>query len=508
MFSLLPGSLFDWTLGVEGLLTLPLADAVTGKLIIIAGQSNAVGQGVVLSADSGLDLPTAFTSVQLHTMWASTTGNPIVWTTVATGNLQKYAANGVPNMGVELSLGRVLFNGTGESPTSFPAFIGKMAISGSSLADHWLPTANYPTGTNLFTQFVQYINDRQTESGEQLGAIVWIHGEADAGDATDSAAYQANLTAFAEALRAQFGNSFVFALNQLNVSSSLTHKAAVRSAQAAFVAGEVNAVMVNGDDLPMYDGVHYNADNLVTLGYRFAHAIQDRLLPQSTAHVGATPSYLGADVTAQGSGSLVPRWGGASPYAAGDWGFLFVESSSTNVDPTLSDTQGFTLVGTIPASNFANAVYTRLAVYKCKATSASMPAPTVADSANNYQAAAIHIVRGADSTDAVDVVQTSKNDAFNTPVSLTGATTTGANRLVLAAVGSFFGGSPRTVSGWTNASLTNVTERRDSSFNIISDYCGIAVVTGEKATAGATGAITATVSGSAVWAGITIAVRP
>lgn len=82
----------------------------------------------------------------------------------------------------------------------------------------------------------------------------------------------------------------------------------------------------------------------------------------------------------------------------------------------------------------------------------------------------------------------------DTTVSIPGTTTTVANCLMLYAfttgqdVGSTAG-----ATGWADASLANIVERADW-WSSLGDGGGVAVASGEKVTAGATGAMTATLS--------------
>jgi hypothetical protein len=98
----------------------------------------------------------------------------------------------------------------------------------------------------------------------------------------------------------------------------------------------------------------------------------------------------------------------------------------------------------------------------------------------------------------------------DTTVSITsGGSTTGADRLILAAFST--GQDVASTAGataWADATLANVTERMDN-WAIAGSGGGFAMATGEKATAGAVGPMTATLSLTANFkALIYIALRP
>lgn len=105
--------------------------------------------------------------------------------------------------------------------------------------------------------------------------------------------------------------------------------------------------------------------------------------------------------------------------------------------------------------------------------------------------ARIHAISGCIATgspiDAVAV--TDQTSGSTNSVSATGITTTLADDMVFVYVCA--GNSSRTVSGWTNANLASFAERTDDG---ASTGYSMAVATGGKTTAGATGTTTATVS--------------
>lgn len=237
-------------------------------LIVIAGQSNAVG-GVEVTeitdpaVEAELSLP--YAPVQLAWKLAGSATDPIPWTERGFEALAPRGA--IPKMGVELTLGRTLGS---------ISHIYKFAISGSNLHSDWNPDGTYPTQPpgepNVYSQFVTGVQEQLATSGARLGAIVWIQANGDCTTVENASAYQANLTAFEARLRADLGDDWVFIFDRAHTTFG-AFAATVRAGQAAFAASTRLAVMVDTDDLAMRDDDHYSADGLVELGKRFGYAL-------------------------------------------------------------------------------------------------------------------------------------------------------------------------------------------------------------------------------------------
>ena len=234
--------------------------------VVIAGQSNARGQGDVSAVGAPWTSPDL--AVQMYSQQAIF-ADPIPWVTTL-GALRQYAAT-PPDIGVELEIGRALVT------AGHNLVMGKVAVDSTSLADHWAPAATFPTspfgGPNLFTQLVNYCAGLVTQTGLPLKGIVWIQGESDAGDAGEAAAYGANLTAFVAAFRAAAG-AVPFIVVELNSLMALPFIANVQAGQVAYTSGDPNSALVSVTGLTSPSGgIHYDAADLVTLGDRCAAAL-------------------------------------------------------------------------------------------------------------------------------------------------------------------------------------------------------------------------------------------
>lgn len=121
-------------------------------------------------------------------------------------------------------------------------------------------------------------------------------------------------------------------------------------------------------------------------------------------------------------------------------------------------------------------------------------APAITTTAN-HKIGRMIVVRGCRTTgNPFEAAPASTELVADTTVSIPGMTTTSDNCLILYAFGT---GQDITstagATGWANASLGSVSERMDN-WTATGTGGGFAMASGEKATAGATGAMTATLS--------------
>ncbi len=113
--------------------------------------------------------------------------------------------------------------------------------------------------------------------------FVWDHGQADSDTPTHATAYQANLTAFINAVRTNTGfTTAPFIMNKLNAATTLVtypEIATVRTAQVAVSVGGGSAIsgvyLIDNDDLPLgADNIHYRQEVTVDgVGNRVADKI-------------------------------------------------------------------------------------------------------------------------------------------------------------------------------------------------------------------------------------------
>lgn len=212
----------------------------------------------------------------------------------------------------------------------------------------------------------------------------------------------------------------------------------------------------------------------------------------------AGPSYVDKGAFAIGSGfgtrSLPAGW------AENDILIVFLETNNEAITVT-----GYTEAGSSPASN-SGTNPTRLTVFWKRATSSESD-PSISDS-GDHQAGQVIAVRGCITTgDPFDVTASSAGGT-GTSITIPGATTTGPNRLVIAACSTTRDLSATdTFSSWANSDLANLSERINQT-GATGQGGGFGVVTGEKAVAGAYGSTTVTQATSVEWTGWTGALIP
>jgi len=205
------------------------------------------------------------------------------------------------------------------------------------------------------------------------------------------------------------------------------------------------------------------------------------------------PVVVGVGTVAAGVGAVEPTLPAGSQ--AGD---IAVWVGETNGTGTLT-VSGFTTAGNSPQKPASGA--TKLWVFWRRLETASDA--TISNDSGDHCIARIIVVRGCVATgDPFDVTAGGTDDTADTSGAIPGATTTVYNCLVLAA-GCHGSDTAVTFGSWTNANLTDVTERMDDSTSE-GDGGGIGLATGGKVAAGDYGTTAVTYSASVrkgLWSG-------
>lgn len=202
---------------------------------------------------------------------------------------------------------------------------------------------------------------------------------------------------------------------------------------------------------------------------------------------------------AAGVGAVTPAL--AQNYAVpGDLIMVFCETNNQTI--TIG---GYDEAPSSPVSN-TGTLPTRLTVFYKRAGVAESN-PTTSDSGDHQIAQTVCF--GGVSTDA-NPFDTSASSAGGTGASVTapGITTTAANTLVIAAIGSTRNSIANTqFSGWTNADLTDLNEFLDQT-STGGTGGGFGAAVGRKATPGTVTGTTATQAVAGEWTGWTAALKP
>jgi hypothetical protein len=229
------------------------------------------------------------------------------------------------------------------------------------------------------------------------------------------------------------------------------------------------------------------------------------LLCFSSVIQAAAPSFIVAGAKANGTAAITPVW---PAHQAGDIALLFVQTANQAVTLS-SNTAGFAQVTNSPQGTrtAGSTTSTRLTVFWTRATSSTMANPTISDSGNN-QVAQILIFRNVVETgNPWDITAGDVRSTASTSFSIPGNTTNVDNDLIVAALSSGTDTSAGQASGWTNASLTSLTEIADT-YSTSGNGGGFAVAVGAKTTAGVYSATTGTITTSSVQGRLSIALKP
>ncbi|MEK7488154.1 MAG: hypothetical protein AAB598_02425, partial [Patescibacteria group bacterium] len=222
--------------------------------------------------------------------------------------------------------------------------------------------------------------------------------------------------------------------------------------------------------------------------------------PQAQA---AAPTVVNVGAVANGINAITPDM--PAGVQTNDILLLFIETSDQAITVS-GGTETWTQIANSPVTG---ATGTRLTAFWARASQYNPTSPTTADS-GNHQLARMIAFRGAIQTgNPWDVIATDVENTSDTSVSFPSVTTAVADTLIVMALAGDGpdGNSTANFSGWTNASLTGLTEHIDN--RVASGDGGlIGAASGIKAAAGVTGATTVTLANSAVKAMMTIALKP
>lgn len=212
----------------------------------------------------------------------------------------------------------------------------------------------------------------------------------------------------------------------------------------------------------------------------------------------AYPRYINKTAFQSGTGALtVPALTGTQ---AGDIIILFVESANQ----TIATPTGFNVLATqIGTGTAAAAGGVRIATFYRILEDIADTTTSVADSGDHTTAIKM-LFRDTSLADGAFYVTATSTQAATTAMVFPAVTAaTDESLIVLGVALDTDAASTTTVGTVTNANLTNIVERHDQTV-IAGAGGGIAVITGEKATAGSTGTSTATGSTSVTRAYTTI----
>lgn len=238
-------------------------------VFVVAGQSNAVGTGVVEHLPDGFEVP----------------ANVRLLGAAALGSRPTFG----PELGLAERVGRAL-------PDRRIAIV-KHAVSGTSLHTAWVPGEGDWDRASFGPQFRRFLAMLERDLGALRAAgdepvlrgLVWVQGEADARfDAPDgaAAAYRDRLAHFVRRVREETGVADLpFAIAQVlpKPVERMTHRDTVRAAQREVAATVPWTALIETDGLSLRadepgtklpdDVVHFGTDGNLEIGRHAASAL-------------------------------------------------------------------------------------------------------------------------------------------------------------------------------------------------------------------------------------------
>jgi len=236
-------------------------DSAVARTWVLSGQSNMVGYGRVAELPAELAAP--FVAVDMFTDTSRTI--------VPAG-----PASIAGLFGPEVSFAR-------EVALAYPnerLMLVKYAVGGTNLYSQWAPgeSADDPLRGGLYriwqTTVANAVAANAARDVETVFAgMAWMQGESDGFDAPNAIAYAANLMRFVRRTRDDLGVglSIPFAIGRI-YAPTVPQRDIVRAGQAHAAGAVRGAAIVDTDDLPLGDVIHYDTGGTLTLGRRLAAA--------------------------------------------------------------------------------------------------------------------------------------------------------------------------------------------------------------------------------------------
>lgn len=231
---------------------------MTDTLVMLAGQSNALGFG-----NNG---PAPYVNTARVQIWVDTNGDKI-------GDAFNYMNPGV-NTGIksnplawgpEVEFAKAWLEANPEGTL----FIGKVTEGSTGLAqragaDDWSPASD----GELFDKAKRVALDMQSNLGrDHLDGVLYMQGETDGYDQADAGAYHDNFADFLSAVRSEWRGTEVVAGR---IAGAPPYAADVRYAQWLLDQEDDHLTTFRTLDFGMQaDGLHYDAAGQVSLGRAF-----------------------------------------------------------------------------------------------------------------------------------------------------------------------------------------------------------------------------------------------
>lgn len=263
------------------------------RVFVIAGQSNLQGDNDSGDLPTGVDPP--FTDVP-YWYWIKTSAGTFT-SGGALVDMDLVARGGGPKFGPSLMFSEELRR-AGVVHAVIEVTRNASALANGATPDLTWSPANTDVGA-LWLQLVTEVTNAFAAlaaafPADTLGisAFVWVQGSQDAGVQADALAYGTNLTNLIATFRSTFAAFIVspveaaLVYNLLDIQGGKAFLTDVRDGQLVVsgLAAPQPAPMINIDDVPLVDQVHWTAAGQITVGERLgARYLEDQLTYAGTA---------------------------------------------------------------------------------------------------------------------------------------------------------------------------------------------------------------------------------
>ncbi|HEX6022562.1 MAG TPA: hypothetical protein VFZ00_11245 [Solirubrobacter sp.] len=521
----------DWNTVCQALLDLRGAVQGVAHNTAFAIWTDSLGMGPAVNtfeADPANNTALPNKNVVLVKKYSTGFVEPVTPIDMGTGPLRPENVNATPGYGPEPGIGAMLdelLNGPGATPdAAHKIWIAQLSLQSSKL-DQWKQSSTAGTaspllgGGNLDTDSSNQAATACAASGRTLaGAFVMLCTN-DASDATATANIPTNIPAFIARKRAVHGNQllFVWVVMQSTIpAGTFTQVATARPAQIAALQAATGTAIVYAEDIPTADDLtHFVAIGETVLSMRMCAAyirlagLAERVVTVPTV-VGFSPATWNGSTHGMCGftgvpGSNLRAW----PWqlsADGDVMFMAVFMGRAPATGVAIPTPSGWAQAIQVASTDADTVENRVALFSknlaqseldTNVPSAGGPgfpiSVTIAPGGTQF-ALKCFTVRGPTRFPAVGTPTSFAHTAFDgANVTAPGVTTTAANQTVFILITAW--GNSNIANGFTvtNANLTGLAQVFGAAYPSSSgNYLYIALWTGTKATAAATGNSTLT----------------
>ncbi len=240
----------------------------TVPVIILAGQSNALGRAALGSISRTDGTPNSF----IYDGGIVTTN----FETLQQGvnqNWQNPGSEFGPEMGIAYAH---------KDEGTQPIYLIKYAFGSTNLAsvpgNDWNSSSTNEYFENLTSEVIPDAFNNLIGLGytPDIRGVLWMQGENDGTSSVYATSYETNLEDFINKIRTKTNRSSLpFIIGEVRTMPTAPFATTVRAAQASVADTVANTCLLDTDDLVLFDSIHFNAASTMLLGKRFWNALKD-----------------------------------------------------------------------------------------------------------------------------------------------------------------------------------------------------------------------------------------